>query len=218
MEKSIANSGFKVLLRFYIKAMLSSLSTLMSPVYFALLSIVLFSICIGPYKISETIIVGITFAILSLSLLLFAGSIVGAAGKDNMLQNIYLSGIKAEVIILAKLCLLILSAYIISIVTILLGFVLLRLDYQALLSIFAAVILFIPATASVLLFVNFISFMFPSKMAQFILAIPLLIPCMILATKGVEESMYLLMMLGANFIYLPIFIYASVKILPHAAS
>lgn len=218
MQKNLVDSGFFTLLKFQLKGVFSSISDLMSPIYFSLLSIVLFSICIGPYKISETIVIGITFAILCLSILFFSSNLLGFGKSDGVLQNIYLSGVKPEVIILSKLSVLTICTYIVSLVNIALAFILLRFEGATILWVLINTLVFVPAIASVLLFVNLISILLPNKIVQFLLAMPLLVPCMILATKGVEEHTFTIMMLGASFIYLPLFVYGSTKLLPHAAS
>lgn len=218
MQKNLVDSGFFTLLKFQLKGVFSSISDLMSPIYFSLLSIVLFSICIGPYKISETVVIGITFAILCLSILFFSSNLLGLGKSDGLLQSIYLSGVKLEIIVLTKLCSLMICTYIVSIVNIGLAFILLRFEEQTMALLLINMLVFVPAISVVLLFVNFISILLPNKIVQFLLAMPMLVPCMILATKGVEEHTYTLMMLGANFIYLPLFVYGSTKLLPHAAS
>ncbi|MDF3046939.1 MAG: CcmB protein [Candidatus Midichloriaceae bacterium] len=213
MLKNLSKYSFVQLFVFYFRVFTVSVSELSMPVYFAALLLTIFQIAIGPYKMGLNIVVGITLSSIIISLIMLSDQLIQKDKKDGMLELIYLSGISHYWIVIAKLITFSAIAFATSFILLLIAIVMFGIELPLVISISIALILLLPMLSAVIFFVSLITLSFANKIAQYILAIPLIVPALILCINAIDNSVYLVMMFGLNLVYLPVFIVFSKLIL-----
>jgi ABC-type transport system involved in cytochrome c biogenesis permease component len=213
MLKNLTKYNLLHLFSLYFKVFTGSVSELAMPIYFATLLLTIFQIAMGPYKMGADVVIGITLSVIIISLIMLSDQLIQKDKKDGMLELIYLSGVNPYWIVIAKLITFSAIAFAISIILLLIAMVMFGIELPLFISILIALVLLLPMLAAVIFFVSLITLSFANKIAQYILAIPLIVPALILCINAIDNPVYLMMMFGLNLIYLPVFIVFSKLVL-----
>jgi heme exporter protein B len=198
---------------FYLKILFNDLTSILSPIYFAILLLITFQIAVGPHKIDIDTTLGITFSAIILSIIMSADKLIQKDKKDGMLEMIYISGLSPYWFIITKLILFALVALFIAIAVLIATSLMFSIRYEFFLEMVWPVIVLIPTVSVIVLFISLITLGFPSKLAQYILSLPLILPALIFSAGAISNPTYFALAIGLNFIYVPMFIVFSRMIL-----
>ncbi len=206
MLKNLGKYNAFHLAALYLKIMFNGASDIVSPIYFTTLMLLIFQISVGAYKIDSDMIIGVMLTAIILSLIMSA-DLIQKDKKDGMLDLIYISGINPYWFLIIKLFLFILIAIIIALVMLIISTLMFSMGYEVLLSIILPVLMMLPVVAVVILFISLITLGFPNKLAQYILSLPLIVPALIFCSYAISDKTYLMLLLGLNLIYIPLFLF-----------
>ena len=213
MDRVISKYSAFYLLIFYIKILFSNCGLIFKGLYFAVVTTVLAHLISSDH--SSAMIIFQVLMITLTNVIITFNSTVCEDQRDGFLDLIYLSGINLYWYILIKLFIGLIVTLILTILTLILLAIALQIDLALLKQVFIAIITILPPIASVLLFVNIIADTYASKVMQYVLSIPLIVPLIITCVLSIDDSQYLPISIGLNFIYLPVFIYLNRKMLEH---
>lgn len=200
----------------HFKILFSSVAGLLSPIYFAALMLIIFQIAVGAHRINADIIIGITLSAVILSLIMASDQLMQRDRKDGMLELFYLSGINPYWLLAVKLFLFILMSAFIAIAVLMAASVMFSVNYEFFISIITPVLMMLPIVSVVILFISLITLGFPNKLVQYTLSLPLIVPALIFCAYAVNDKAYLMLLLGLNFIFVPLFLFFSRLVLKHS--
>lgn len=216
MLKNLSKYSSFHLFAFHFRVLFSSIAELISPIYFATLMLLIFQIAVGAHRINADIIIGILLTAVVLSLIMAADQLMQRDKKDGMLELIYLSGLNTYWLLVIKLLLFILMAAVIAFTMLVIASIMFAVSYDFFLSLIIPTLMMLPITAVVILFISLITLGFPNKLVQYLLSLPLIIPALICCSHAMVDDAYIALLLGLNFIYVPLFLFFSKAVLGYS--
>lgn len=197
---------FLSLLQRFFLLILRNKASYLTAILFYLVVITTFHLAIGPYEVLPLVSVGIIIVVQVFALILDAARLLREDYKLTILEQFFILGVGLETIILAKLLGFFLLYGLSSLILIPLGMVFFNIDMSLLPSLLSASFLTIINCSLVIMFCEALTLYAKSQMLLIILVLPLLVPAIILATLGVQQSYYLVLLLGITLFSLPIFV------------
>lgn len=216
MLKNLSKYSILHLGAMHFKILFSSVAEMLSPIYFATLMLIIFQIAVGAHRINADIIIGITLSAVILSLIMAADQLMQRDKKDGMLELVYLSGINPYWLLIIKLLLFTLMAATIALAILVVASIMFSVNYEFFISIITPTLLMIPIVSVVILFISLITLGFPNKLVQYTLSLPLIVPALIFCAYAANDRVYLMLLLGLNFIFVPLFLFFSRLVLSYS--
>ncbi len=183
--------------------------SLLSAMVFLLLSVCVFHIAIGYHQMPSTTALGILLVCIIFALLMSCPVIIEEDYHDTTWEQLYLTGISLEIILLSKIAAQILCHCTFFILLIPLCFIILQLDWQLLPQFLLVTVLLVTLSTFNVMFAAAVSVGSKHRFLNAILVLPLAMPSVIVSILALHNPGFWLIMLALICLLAPVFTIAA---------